>query len=67
VVWYERGRGHIDTPIFDGATYAAGHRLDGPAIVEFADTTLVVRPGQEARMTLDGTVVVRLPHKTADE
>jgi N-methylhydantoinase A len=34
------------TPVFDGEKLASGNRVRGPAIVETADTTVVVHPGR---------------------
>ncbi|HYN13680.1 MAG TPA: hydantoinase/oxoprolinase family protein [Burkholderiales bacterium] len=34
-----------ETPVFDGELLKAGNRIAGPAIVETADTTVVVHPG----------------------
>jgi N-methylhydantoinase A len=38
------------TPVFDGEKLAAGNRIKGPAIVETADTTVVVHPGRTLRL-----------------
>ncbi len=38
------------TPVYDGEQLAAGNRLKGPAIVETADTTVVVHPGTTLRV-----------------
>jgi len=35
----------LDTPIYDGARLQPGHRLQGPAIIEEVDTTIVLQPG----------------------
>jgi N-methylhydantoinase A len=35
---------HLATPVFDGEKLALGNRIKGPAIVETADTTVVVHP-----------------------
>jgi N-methylhydantoinase A len=44
------GAGFAETPVFRGADLGPGHFLRGPAIVEEAFTTLVVRPGWQARV-----------------
>ena len=44
--------GFIETPIFDHRRLAPGNRIEGPALIEGANTTLVVHPGQ--RITVDG-------------
>jgi N-methylhydantoinase A len=38
------------TPVFDGEKLASGNRIPGPAIVETADTTVVVHPGRTLRL-----------------
>ena len=38
------------TPVYDGERLAIGNRLRGPAIVETADTTVVVHPGRSLRL-----------------
>jgi N-methylhydantoinase A len=44
VLW-ELSRGHEESAVYDGDRLAAGHRIDGPAIIEEAATTVVVPPG----------------------
>jgi N-methylhydantoinase A len=39
-----------DTPVYDGDALASGNRVRGPAIVETADTTVVVHPGRALRV-----------------
>jgi N-methylhydantoinase A len=40
------GHGALDTPIYDGAALGADQRIDGPAVIELAYTTVPVAPGQ---------------------
>lgn len=49
-----------DTPVFDRRGLALGQSIAGPAIVEQADTTLVVYPGQRARLEPSGNIVVEV-------
>jgi N-methylhydantoinase A len=58
VIWYEMGLERVPTPTFDGNSFVAGMSVQGPAIVEYPDTTLVVRGGQVARVSETGSVVV---------
>lgn len=46
-VWFG---GWIRTPIYDRATFRPGMTFDGPAIIEQADTTSVIEPGQRGRV-----------------
>jgi N-methylhydantoinase A len=41
---YFDAKGMMDTPVFDGARLAYGHVIEGPALVERVDTTVVVPP-----------------------
>ncbi len=58
VIWYERGLEPEATPIYDGEQFRAGASLEGPAIVEYVDTTLVLRHGDRATVDSFGSVVI---------
>ncbi|MGH8688873.1 MAG: hydantoinase/oxoprolinase family protein [Burkholderiales bacterium] len=47
MIWW---KGLKKTPVYDGAKLAVGNALRGPAIVETADTTVVVHPGTRLRV-----------------
>ena len=49
VYFTERGE-FVQTRIYDGHRLRPGNRLKGPAVVELATTTIVVRPGQSLMM-----------------
>jgi N-methylhydantoinase A len=49
IYWPELGKRRA-TPVFDGEALAVGNRVAGPAIVETADTTVVVQPGARLRV-----------------
>jgi N-methylhydantoinase A/oxoprolinase/acetone carboxylase beta subunit len=49
IYWPDLGK-HRATPVFDGDQLATGNRVKGPAIVETADTTVVVHPGTRLRV-----------------
>lgn len=49
IFWPDLGRRKA-TPVYDGERLAAGNRIAGPAIVETADTTVVVQPGSRLRI-----------------
>jgi N-methylhydantoinase A len=61
VIFYERGIDPVRTPVYDGQALSPGMEIAGPAIVEFMDTTLVLR-AETQRATVDplGSVVVDL-------
>jgi N-methylhydantoinase A len=61
VIFYETpGLEPTSTPIYDGPRLAQGAGVAGPAILEFPDTTIVVRPGQSAEADPFGSVNVLL-------
>jgi N-methylhydantoinase A len=45
VYWSDLKR-RADTPVYDGDRLVAGNSIEGPAVVETRDTTVVVHPGQ---------------------
>jgi N-methylhydantoinase A len=47
-----------DTPVYQRNQLGAGSPLEGPAIVEFAEATCVVRPGWAGRVDEAGTLVL---------
>jgi N-methylhydantoinase A len=58
VIWYHEGGRRMPTPVYDGADFDSGSAVDGPAIIEFVDTTLVVYPGQSVEVDRLGTFIV---------
>ena len=40
----------LKTPIYDGARIRPGAEIAGPAVIEEIDTTIVVQPGDRARL-----------------
>lgn len=43
-------QGFIEAPLYDGGKLCAGDQFEGPAIVEKPNTTIVIYPGQRARI-----------------
>jgi N-methylhydantoinase A/oxoprolinase/acetone carboxylase beta subunit len=44
-IWWPESRASIATAVYDGELLGAGNTIDGPAIIETRDTTVVVHPG----------------------
>jgi N-methylhydantoinase A len=55
-VWFAQGR--QDTPIYRRADIGAGALIEGPAIVEQMDTTIVIEPGCAAEADELGNLIV---------
>ncbi len=53
--------GHwLETPIFRREQLEPGMRIDGPAVVEQADTTTIIEPGMRARVDGFGNLLVEI-------
>jgi N-methylhydantoinase A len=55
-----RDYGYIETPVFRRETMPGGFTLEGPAIIEEADATTVVHPGDTLIVRADGLLELRL-------
>jgi N-methylhydantoinase A len=60
VIWYEHGLEPERTPIFNGDKFRSGSTVHGPAIIEYVDTTLVLRRGDRATVDSFGSVLIDL-------
>jgi N-methylhydantoinase A len=58
VYWRELGE-RRPTPIHDGPTLTPGAAISGPAVIEFPNTVIAVRPQQRAVVDADGSLTVR--------
>jgi N-methylhydantoinase A len=52
--------GWRDVPIFDFESLAPGQTIVGPAVVEAATTTVLLRPGDRSRVTEIGWLDITL-------
>jgi N-methylhydantoinase A len=60
-VYFVEDRGYVDTPLFERAGLPARACLEGPAIIEQPDTTVVVYPGQVCTVDTTGNLIIRTP------
>jgi len=49
-VYFREAGGFITVPIYDADRLRSGNRVQGPAVVEAVDTTVVIHPGQRAEV-----------------
>lgn len=56
-LWF-RDTGTVDADILDRALMPAGYEVAGPAVIESFESTILVRPGWQARMTDDGFIIL---------
>ncbi len=52
---------HDHAPVWDAAGLGTSSIVIGPGVIQSAFTTIVLRPGDAARVTADGDVVVEVP------
>lgn len=64
-VWFDQG--WCDTPIYRRDHLGIGATLQGPAIVEQLDCTIVIEPGQDVRVDDFGNLIVELNETTQEE
>ena len=57
-VYFAESRGYADTPLFERARLSARACLEGPAIIEQPDTTVVVYPGQVCTVDTTGNLII---------
>jgi N-methylhydantoinase A len=57
-VWFEQV--WLDTPIFERRNLPAGSRLQGPAVIEQLDTTIVVEPGNQLTADDLGNLIIKI-------
>jgi N-methylhydantoinase A/oxoprolinase/acetone carboxylase beta subunit len=58
-VWFD-GKGPVDCAVFPRARLVDSAAVDGPAVVEEADSTTVVFPGDQIRLDPSGVMVLTL-------
>jgi N-methylhydantoinase A len=56
-VRFERRRDPVDTPVYDRAALGTATRITGPALIQERETTVVLRPGWDAEVAVDGSVL----------
>ncbi len=59
--WFRDTRGFVDAPVFDRTAFAPGARIDGPALVEERESTVVVPPGATLHCDASMNLVIELP------
>jgi len=56
--FFEETKGYVTVPVYDRNKLARHHVVDGPAIVEQLDTTIVVIPGQRCAVDDHGNLIL---------
>jgi N-methylhydantoinase A len=61
--WFAETGGFIPTAVFDRYAIAPGSVIDGPAVVEENESTLVIGPGGRATLLPGGILSVEVPRE----
>jgi N-methylhydantoinase A len=59
-VYWDDFKAFTNTQIYDGLNLREGNEIDGPAIVEYPDTTILVHPRQIGQIDAHGNFIIRL-------
>lgn len=59
-VYWSEDRAVSATPVYAGPTLGPGAQLDGPALVDYPDTTVVLRPGLHLTVEPGGNLTIDL-------
>ena len=57
-VYWSEASDYVETPVYQGLTMIPGDSLPGPTLIEFAETTVAVRPGQSVHMDEFKNIVI---------
>ncbi|HLW46953.1 MAG TPA: hydantoinase/oxoprolinase family protein [bacterium] len=64
--YFDDGHGFVDTPVYDRYRLAPGAAVEGPAIIEERESTIIVGPGGQAEVDEFLNVIVTLPARRQD-
>jgi N-methylhydantoinase A len=60
-VWFAETGGFVEARVYDRYCLSPGARIQGPAVIEERESTMVVGPGGSGRVDAFGGIEVRLP------
>ena len=58
--WFPDAGGWVSTPVYDRYAFQAGDAVDGPALVEERESTVVIGPGDRVHVDTTGNLVAEL-------
>jgi N-methylhydantoinase A len=59
-VFFEEKGGYVQTPVYDRYRISVGEMIDGPAVFEEKESTLVIGPGSVCQAQPDGSLIVTI-------
>ena len=60
-VYFPEAKDYVETAVYDRATLGPGAAFQGPAVIEEAESTLIVGPGATVAADENGNLIVDLP------
>lgn len=63
--WFPEAGGYVDTAIIDRQAFASDATIAGPAIVEDPDSTTVLLPGDVARISAEGHLIIDIAREVS--
>ncbi|MFM9848328.1 MAG: hydantoinase/oxoprolinase family protein [Hyphomicrobiaceae bacterium] len=63
--WFPEAGGYVGTAIIDRQAFASGATIAGPAIVEDPDSTTVILPGDVARISAEGHLIIDIAREAS--
>jgi N-methylhydantoinase A len=64
-VWFQEEGGFVATAVYDRYLLGAGTAMQGPAVLEERESTVIIGPGSSCEVDGSGSLVVTLPGKEA--
>ncbi|MDG2077613.1 MAG: hydantoinase/oxoprolinase family protein [Arenicellales bacterium] len=63
-VYFDELNDYTETNVYDRSELSPGTTLDGPAIVEQVDTTVLIHPGQKAEVDAQGNLLIHTGYRS---
>jgi N-methylhydantoinase A len=64
-VWFQEEGGFVPTAVYDRYLLGAGTAMQGPAVLEERESTVIIGPGSSCEVDGSASLVVTLPGKEA--
>ena len=64
IYWWRSGE-EVETPVYPGPELAPGQIIQGPAIIEYPETTIVLQPFASGSLDAYGSIIIELEQGTA--
>jgi N-methylhydantoinase A len=59
-VWFAEAKGYVNAEVYDRYLLGPGARINGPAVVEERESTMVIGPGGKGKVDQNGNLIVEV-------